>query len=250
MTIKLFDIHKQFGKHKVLTGVNLTINKGINVIIGRSGGGKSVLLKIILGLLKPDKGDIYFNDAAISSLTEAEFNQIRLKSGMVFQSGALFDSLTVEENVGFLLFEHSETSFIDIRKRVKELLSLVGLVNIEKKYPSELSGGMRKRVAIARALCLNPEIIIYDEPTTGVDPIGADMLNKLIKKLAVELKVTSLVVTHDLASAFEIADNISMLFQGGIIFSGSPRQAKDSDDSRVKQFINGLMEGPIDHVEV
>jgi len=249
--IKLINLRKSFNGLKVLKGVNLSIEKGkTHVIIGRSGCGKSVLLKHIIGILRPEEGKIYINNVEITSKTETELNQIRLQSGMVFQESALFDSLTVGENVGFLLYENSNMSHPRIRKKVSELLSMVGLERIENKYPEELSGGMKKRVAIARALCLNPSILLYDEPTTGVDPIGADMINTLIKSLHDRLEVTSIVVTHDLNSAFKIADCVSMLFNGEIIFTGSVEQISNSSDERVRQFIEGRMEGPIGETAV
>lgn len=229
----------------------MSIEKGkTHVIIGRSGCGKSVLLKHIIGILRPEKGEIYINNVEITSKTEVELNQTRLQFGMVFQESALFDSLTVGENVGFLLYENSDMPHLRIRKKVSELLSMVGLEGIEDKYPEELSGGMKKRVAIARALCLNPSILLYDEPTTGVDPIGADMINRLIKSLHDRLEVTSIVVTHDLNSAFKIANCVSMLFNGKIIFTGSVEEISKSSDERVRQFIEGRMEGPIGETAV
>ncbi len=249
--IELINLQKSFNGLKVLKGVNLSIERGkTHVIIGRSGCGKSVLLKHIIGILRPDEGKIYINNVEITSKTETELNQIRLQFGMVFQESALFDSLTVGENVGFLLYENSDMSHLRIRKKVSELLSMVGLEGIEDKYPEELSGGMKKRTAIARALCLNPSILLYDEPTTGVDPIGADMINTLIKSLHDRLEVTSIVVTHDLNSAFKIADCLSMLFNGEIIFTGSVEEISNSSDERVRQFIEGKMEGPIGETAV
>lgn len=219
--IAITDLHKKFNGSEVLQGVTLTINTGrTHVIIGRSGCGKSVLLKHLMGLLKPDKGKIYVNKVEVTSLPERELDNVRLQFGMVFQGAALFDSLNIEENVGFLLYEYSDLPRPTIRTKVKDLLHLVGLPDISSKYPQELSGGMKKRVAIARALCLNPSILLYDEPTTGVDPIGADLINSLIENLHDKLGVTSIVVTHDLTSAFKIADEISMLFRGKIIFTG------------------------------
>lgn len=179
-----------------------------------------------------------------------ELDKIRLQFGMVFQGAALFDSLTIQENTGFLLYEYSDLPQIEITKRVKRLLGLVGLHNIEDKYPQDLSGGMKKRVAIARAVCLNSSILIYDEPTTGVDPIGADMINSLIKKLHDKLQVTSIVVTHDLESAFEVGDCVSMMLGGKIIMTGSPDEIKNTEDQRVQQFIQGKMAGPIKETDV
>ena len=244
--IKAVDVYKHFNGVEVLRGVNLTVNAGkTHVIIGRSGCGKTILLKHIIGILKPDSGKLYVNDVEITTLAEKELDKIRLQVGSVFQNAALFDSLTVEENVGFLLYRNSTLPALEIKKKVKDLLSMVGLVDIEHKYPQELSGGMKKRVAIARALCCEPPILIYDEPTTGVDPIGADMINTLIKKLHDKLGVTSIVVTHDLRSALTIADYISMLFGGKIIFTGTPEEIKNTSDAKVRQFIEGKMHGPI-----
>ncbi len=249
--IEIVNLYKNFNGLKVLQGLELRIEDGkTHVIIGRSGCGKSVLLKHIIGILKPDKGKIFVNNVDITSLSDRELDRIRLQFGMVFQGSALFDYLTVEENVGFLLYEYSDLSSAKIRERVKGLLSLVGLKGIEEKFPEELSGGMKKRVAIARALCLNPSILLYDEPTTGIDPIGADMINSLIKELHDKLGVTSIVVTHDLNSAFKIADYISMLFSGKIVFTGRPSEVKETDNPIVRQFIEGSKFGPIKEVDV
>ncbi len=249
--IRIENLHRDFNGVAVLKGLSLSIETGKTyAIIGRSGCGKSVLLKHIMGLLKPDSGNIYVNGIDITQLNEKELDKIRLQFGLVFQGAALFDSLTVEENVGFLLYEYSDMKRTQIREKVKYLLRLVGLANIEDKYPEELSGGMRKRVAIARALCLNPTALLYDEPTTGVDPIGADMINTLMKNLHDKLGVTSIVVTHDMSSAFRIADRILMLFGGKIIFDGTPEEIKTSTDERVVQFIEGRDVGPISQVEV
>lgn len=249
--IEIIDLHKSFNGLKVLKGLNLSIQEGkTHVIIGRSGCGKSVLLKHIIGIIKPDRGKVCVNNVNITSLSEKELDNIRFQFGMVFQGAALFDSLTVEENVGFLLYEYSDMSPEKIREKVKAYLELVGLKDIEDKYPQELSGGMKKRVAIARALCLNPSILLYDEPTTGVDPIGGDLINSLIKNLHDKLKVTSVVVTHDLNSAFKVADFISMLFGGKIIFTGTPQELQNTREERVRQFIEGRSQGPIKQTEV
>lgn len=249
--IQIKNLYKNFGDIRVLNGINLDIKHGkTHVIIGRSGCGKSVLLKHIIGILKPDQGKIKVNNIDINTLSEMELDKIRLQFGMVFQGAALFDSLTIQENTGFLLYEYSDLPQIEITKRVKRLLGLVGLHNIEDKYPQDLSGGMKKRVAIARAVCLNSSILIYDEPTTGVDPIGADMINSLIKKLHDKLQVTSIVVTHDLESAFEVGDCVSMMLGGKIIMTGSPDEIKNTEDQRVQQFIQGKMAGPIKETDV
>jgi len=251
MIIEIKDLYKNFDEMPVLKGVDLGIEQGKTyVVMGRSGCGKSVLLKHIIGLLKPDSGNIYVKGVDITSLTDIELDKVRLQFGMVFQGAALFDSLTIEQNVGFLLHEYSGMSWAKIRAKVKNLLSLVGLKDIEDKYPEELSGGMKKRVATARALCLNPSILLYDEPTTGVDPIGADMINQLILDLHDKLGVTSIVVTHDLSSAFKVADKAFMLFGGKIIFEGTIDELKNTQDLRVRQFIEGKEEGPISQSEV
>ncbi|HEC69431.1 MAG TPA: ABC transporter ATP-binding protein [Candidatus Omnitrophica bacterium] len=249
--IEIIELYKSFNGLDVLKGLTLTIEDGkTHVIIGRSGCGKSVLLKHIIGILRPDKGKIIVNNIDITLLPERELDRIRLQFGMVFQGSALFDYLTVEENVGFLLYEYSNLPSQKIKERVKGLLSLVGLKGVEEKFPQELSGGMRKRVAIARALCLNPSILLYDEPTTGVDPIGADMINSLIRELHDKLGVTSVVVTHDLNSAFKIGDYISMLFGGKIVFTGRPSELEKVDDPIVRQFIQGSRTGPIKEADV
>jgi len=244
--IEIKNIYKAFGENKVLNGVDLKIEKGITcVIIGRSGCGKSVLLKHIMGILRPDKGRVVVDNRDVSELDDKELNQLRMKMGMVFQGGALFDSLNVGENVGFGLLEHTQMSHREVLERVEEALSLVGLSGIENLIPAQLSGGMRKRVALARALCIRPEIILYDEPTTGVDPITADSINDLIKSLHDKLKVTSIAVTHDMKNAYKIADKIAMLYQGKIIAEGASDEIQNSNNPVVHQFINGLAKGPI-----
>jgi phospholipid/cholesterol/gamma-HCH transport system ATP-binding protein len=244
--IRIENLHKNFGEHRVLDGVNLEIEKGKTyVIIGRSGCGKSVLLKHIVGILRPDEGDVFVDGKQINKLKEEELDELRLKVGMVFQGGALFDSLTVAENVGFGLIEHESISGRELLERVEESLCLVGLCGIGNLMPSELSGGMKKRVSLARALCIKPAIILYDEPTTGVDPITADAINELIKNLHDKLKVTSIVVTHDMKSAYRVADRIAMLYKGKIITEGNPEEIQGSDNAVVHQFINGLAKGPI-----
>jgi phospholipid/cholesterol/gamma-HCH transport system ATP-binding protein len=244
--IQIENLYKSFNNHKVLDGLSLTIESGkTTVIIGRSGCGKSVLLKHIIGLLKPDQGRLLIDNQDIAELDEQKFNSLRLKMGMVFQSSALFDSLTVGDNVGFALIEHKHLSREDISHRVRESLAMVGLAGIENLMPAELSGGMKKRVALARAICIKPEIILYDEPTTGVDPITADIINELIRDLHDRLKVTSIAVTHDMKSAYKIADRIAMLYRGKIIACGLPDEISNTVDPVVHQFVNGLSSGPI-----
>ncbi len=244
--IEVRNVFKNFNEHRVLDGINLTIPDGKTyVIIGRSGGGKSVLLKHIEGIMKPDSGEVIVNGVNVSKCSEKELNALRLKIGMVFQGGALFDSLTVAENVGFGLIEHQRMQGKELLERVEESLCMVNLCGIGNLMPSELSGGMRKRVALARALCIKPDMIIYDEPTTGVDPITADSINVLIKELHDKLKVTSIVVTHDMRSAYKVADRIAMLYKGKIIAEGTPEEVQSTDNAVVHQFINGLADGPI-----
>ena len=244
--IEISGLHKSLAGHKVLNGVHLKIDKGITcVIIGRSGCGKSVLLKHIVGILKPEKGKVVVDGQEVGALNEKDLDALRLKIGMVFQGGALFDSMTVGENVGFGLIEHDHIPHRKLLERIEESLALVGLHGIANLMPSELSGGMRKRVALARAICIKPQIILYDEPTTGVDPITADSINELIKSLHDKLKVTSIVVTHDMKSAYKVADKIAMLYHGKIIAEGSSEEIQKSENPIVHQFINGLAVGPI-----
>lgn len=244
--IEIKELTKSFNGHKVLDNFNLTIDNGSTcVIIGRSGCGKSVLLKHIVGILKPDRGHVFVNGKDITKLKDKELDALRMKFGMVFQGGALFDSLNVGENVGFGLIEHYNIDRKELLERVEEALCLVGLCGIENLMPSQLSGGMKKRVALARAICIKPQIILYDEPTTGVDPITADGINELIRSLHDRLKVTSIVMTHDMRSAYKIADKIAMLYQGKIIAEGSPEEIRNTEHPIVHQFINGLAQGPI-----
>jgi phospholipid/cholesterol/gamma-HCH transport system ATP-binding protein len=244
--IEIQGVSKSFGEHRILNELSLNINSGTTcVIIGRSGCGKSVLLKHIVGILRPDKGKILVDNKEVAKLLEEELNALRMKIGMVFQGGALFDSMTVGENVGFGLIEHLKIGHRELLERIEESLCMVELCGIGNLMPSELSGGMKKRVALARALCIKPEIILYDEPTTGVDPITAASINELIKDLHDKLKVTSIVVTHDMVSAYRIADRIAMMYQGKIIADGSPEEIQNSQHPVVHQFINGLAQGPI-----
>jgi len=244
--IDLLNLHKELGTQKVLTGLNLKIEKGSTcVIIGRSGCGKSVLLKHIVGILKADKGKAFINGLDIGALNGKDLNALRLKIGLVFQGGALFDSMNVGENVGFGLIERGNVPQDEISARVEDSLKMVGLGGIEALMPSDLSGGMRKRVALARAICIKPEIILYDEPTTGVDPITADSINDLIINMHDKLKVTSVVVTHDMKSAYKVADKIAMLYQGKIIEEGTSEEIANSKNPIVHQFVNGLAHGPI-----
>lgn len=244
--IEIINVSKSFDGHKVLDNLNLNIKTGEStVIIGRSGCGKSVLLKHIIGLLKPNSGHVLINGKDITRMDEKELSAVRLKFGMLFQGAALFDSLNILENVGFALIEHTNTPKAEIIKRVKESLALVGLKDIEYKKPAELSGGMRKRVGLARAIIVRPEIMLYDEPTTGVDPIMGDSVNDLIIKLRTKFNVTSIAVTHDMTSAYKIADRVAMLYNGKIITDGTPDEIKNTKDPIVRQFITGAGTGPI-----
>ncbi len=244
--IEISHLAKSFGENKVLVDINLKIEKGETVvIIGRSGCGKSVLLKHIIGLMKPDEGKIIIDGEDLTGLSEKGLNKVRRKFGMLFQGAALFDSLSVGENVGFFLEQHSDLTKGKIGRIVKEKLRLVGLENVESLKPAELSGGMKKRVGLARAIAVDPEIILYDEPTTGVDPIMADAVNELIIDLHNRLKVTSIAVTHDIASAYKIGDRIAMFYEGRIIEEGTPEEIRKSKNEIVQQFINGRSSGPI-----
>jgi phospholipid/cholesterol/gamma-HCH transport system ATP-binding protein len=244
--IELKNIHKSFGMHKVLEDLNLTIKTGESmVIIGRSGCGKSVLLKHIIGLMRPESGEVIIDGTDITKMSSKELNEMRMKFGMLFQGAALFDSLSVFENVGFQLIEYTDKTTDEIKERVTECLSKVGLHGIEKVKPAQLSGGMKKRVGLARAISMSPSIILFDEPTTGVDPIMGDIINELIRHLHDTLDVTSITVTHDMKSAYKIADRIAMLYDKHIIEIGTPDEIQNSDSSIVKQFITGSAEGPI-----
>jgi phospholipid/cholesterol/gamma-HCH transport system ATP-binding protein len=244
--IQIKDVHKSFRENHVLQGIDLTINKGETiVIIGRSGCGKSVLLKLIMGLLKPDQGKIFINGDDITSWNDNQLNKLRQRFGMLFQASALFDSMTVDENVGLGLREHTRLPEDEIQNKIKEKLKLVGLAEIEEKKPAELSGGMKKRVGLARAIAMDPEYVLYDEPTTGLDPIMADVINELIINLRNTLSITSIAVTHDIISAYKIADRIAMLYEGKIVFVGTPEEVKNADNAVVRQFIEGSAQGPI-----
>lgn len=238
--IELRNIHKRFGSHVVLNGVDLAIEEGQGlVILGASGSGKSVMLKHIVGLLKPDQGEVWFDGRRIDNLPERSLQEIRHHLGFLFQMGALFDSLSVQENVAFPLVEHTHKSSEEIAKTVKNKLAMVGLPDIGKKMPGELSGGQRKRIGLARAIALDPRVILYDEPTTGLDPIRSDVINELILKLKRELNITSIVVTHDMISAFKVADRIVMLHEGKLIFDGTPEALRKSDNDTVRRFVAG-----------
>jgi phospholipid/cholesterol/gamma-HCH transport system ATP-binding protein len=244
--IKIQGLAKRLAGKKVLDGVDLEIPNGKTiVVIGRSGGGKSVLLKHVVGLMTPDHGSIEIDSENIVGMKERELNAVRRRFGMLFQGAALFDSLTVGENVGLGLREHHLLNGREIRERVAERLEWVGLEGSEKLKPASLSGGMRKRVGLARAIAMDPQYILYDEPTTGLDPIMADVIDQLIRDMQKRLGVTSVVVTHDLASAYKIGDQIAMLNEGRIVFEGTPEETRNTRDTLVRQFIEGSSQGPI-----
>jgi len=244
--IKIRDLKKQFNGQPVLTGLDLDIEHGETlVVMWRSGCGKSVLLKHITGLIKPDEGTIFFEDEDITRFSRKKLFQMRMHFGMLFQSAALFDSMTVGENVGLPLRKHSGRSDREIGEIVSRKLRLVGLEGIQDKYPAELSGGMKKRVGLARAVVMDPQVVLYDEPTTGLDPIMADVINNLIKDLQRELDITSVVVTHDIGSAYKVADHLAMMYEGKIIHEGTPEEIRETGDQIVRQFVEGRAEGPI-----
>jgi phospholipid/cholesterol/gamma-HCH transport system ATP-binding protein len=244
--IKIINLHKSFGKNQVLRGIDLTIEKGESmVVIGGSGSGKSVLLKHIIGILRPDAGKVLIDGIDLARLKESELYEVRKKFGMLFQMSALFDSMTVWENVGFALHRNKSMHDKEIKTRASEKLKLVGLSGVENLMPAELSGGMKKRVGLARAIAHEPEILLYDEPTTGLDPIMADAINELIIEMKNTLSVTSVAITHDMNSAYKIADRIAMLYEGRIIDTGSPDEIKNTSNPVVRQFITGSAVGPI-----
>lgn len=244
--IKIVNLHKSFGTTKVHTGINLDIKKGaITYIIGPSGTGKSVLLKQLMGLVKPDSGYIYVDGFNIVQADKKELIKIRYKFGMLFQNAALFDSMTIFDNVAFPLREHRKIHSDELEKIVTDKLKLVGLSGVNHKYPSELSGGMRKRVALARAIALSPDIMLYDEPTTGLDPIMTDIVDDLIYTTQKELNITSVVISHDIPSVLKNADYIGMLHNGKIIQYGTPDYFSTTDNPYVRQFFSGSKDGPI-----
>src|SRR3972149_4187674 len=244
--IDIINLHKSFNSKQVLRGVNLHIERGETmVVIGGSGSGKSVLIKHIIGLLTPDEGSVKVDGVDIFSLSEGELNDTRKKFGMMFQGAALFDSLMVWENVGFALMQHTDFSKEKIREIAGKKLEMVGLRGIEELMPAELSGGMRKRVGLARAIAMEPQILLYDEPTTGLDPIMADAINDLIVEMKEKINVTGVAITHDMTSAYKIGDRIAMLYEGRIHEVGTPDELKRPDDPFVRQFITGSSVGPI-----
>ncbi|MFZ5585784.1 MAG: ABC transporter ATP-binding protein [Thermodesulfobacteriota bacterium] len=245
--IELREVYKYFGAQKVLDGLSLRVPRGkTTVIIGRSGGGKSVILKHMIGLIKPDRGQVLVDGRDLKPLDDRELNDVRKRFGMLFQDAALFDSMSVYENVAFPLREHTRLGEKQIGRIVEEKLALVGLSGHEAKMPSQLSGGMRKRAGLARAIALEPEIILFDEPTTGLDPLMTDAINRLIKTTQERLGVTAVVISHDIQGAYEVAHQMAMLYLGRIIATGPPHEIRDSQDAVVQQFIHGRAEGPIE----
>jgi phospholipid/cholesterol/gamma-HCH transport system ATP-binding protein len=238
--IEVQDLHKQLGSQAVLRGVDLAVRRGETcVVLGRSGCGKSVLLKHLIGLFRPTRGMVFIEGEEISQLPERKLLEVRRKVGMLFQSAALFDSMTVEQNIAFPLREQGIRDSKTLRERVHEALEMVDLAGAEKKLPEKLSGGMRKRVGLARTIVGRPRCILYDEPTTGLDPITTDSINHLIRRLQKRLTVTSVVVTHDMKTAFHCADSVVFLHEGKVYFQGSVAELQASDDPVIADFILG-----------
>ncbi len=244
--IEIQGLTKRFGSTTILDGLDLEIPTGqCTVILGRSGCGKSVLLKHIIGLIRPDAGSIRIDSVEVGSLGYDDLANLRRRFGMLFQMAALFDSMTVGENVGLALREHTKKSEAEIRRICEEKLTLVGLAGIQDKKPSDLSGGMRKRVGLARAIAMDPDYVLYDEPTTGLDPITAEQINLLIRDLQRRLHLTSVAVTHDMKSAYAIGDRLCLLYKGKIQFIGTPDEIRSTGDPTVQQFIHGEASGPL-----
>jgi len=238
--VSIKGLHKSFGTTKVLHGIDLDIERGkTTVILGPSGTGKSVLLKHIVGLIRPDHGQVLVDGTRVDTLGENELVDVRKRIGYLFQLGALFDSMTVGENVAFPLVEHTKMDANLRETCVQRVLTIVGLDGFQRKYPAELSGGQQRRVALARAIVLEPCMVLYDEPTTGLDPVRADLINELILALTKKMGITSVVVTHDLASANKIADRMLLMHRGRIICDGNPEQVRASDNAVVQRFIHG-----------
>ena len=244
--IRIRGLTKRLGRKQVLDGLDLDIQTGETIVVlGPSGTGKSVLLKHIIGLMTPDRGSIQVDDDELIGMKEKELNEVRKRFGMLFQGAALFDSMTVGENVGLSLREHLRMNEADIQKRVAERLEWVGLKGVEEVKPASLSGGMRKRAGLARAIVMDPQVILYDEPTTGLDPIMSDVINQLIRSLQKRMGITSVVVTHDMTSAYKVADRMAMLYGGKVVFTGTVDEVRTTKDPLMRQFIEGSSEGPI-----
>lgn len=244
--IRLRGICKSFGSRVVLDQLDLEVERGESVVlIGGSGSGKSVLLKHIIGLIRPDRGTVEIDGVDINQLDYTEITGFRRRFGMAFQEGALFDSMTVGENVGFALRRHTPMSKSEVAERVEECLALVHLEGVSERLPSQLSGGMRRRVGFARAIAMKPEILLFDEPTTGLDPITTAQIDEVIIEVRERLHTTTVTITHDMGSAFRIADRIGLIFKGKIVAMDSPEEFRQHDDPRVQQFIHGLAQGPL-----
>jgi phospholipid/cholesterol/gamma-HCH transport system ATP-binding protein len=245
--IRIRNLHKTIKRQRILRGVDLDIVEGETlVVIGRSGGGKSILLKHMLGLMQPDSGEVLYHNRNLVGLTEEELLPLRKEMGMVFQNGALFDSLTVGQNVGFSLIEKERLPAAEVSRRVEEALAMVGLRGQERKMPAELSGGMKKRVALARAAISQPKLMLYDEPTAGLDPMMSDSINKLILRLGSAQKMTAVVVTHDMVSAYAIANKIAMLHEGRIYCVMTPEEIQRQTDPVIHDFVHGISGETID----
>ncbi len=243
MSIVFRDVHKAFGREEVLRGFSLEVVEGETLaVIGQSGVGKSVALKHVVGLLKPDRGEVWVDGQNVAELSQPELYELRRRVGYVFQFAALFDSLTVEENVGLGLRRIEGMTEERIRERVRECLALVDLDGFEKRYPAELSGGQKKRAGLARAIATKPKYLLYDEPTTGLDPVTATVIDRLILRMREELKVTSVLITHDMESAYRLADRIGMLYEGRMRFVGTPEEVRRCEDPVVRGFIEGKPE--------
>ena len=238
--MRVKELEKSFGRNHVLKGLNLEFpSAATTVVMGPSGCGKSVLLKHLVGLLEPDAGEVWFNDRRIDQIPESKLGPIRRRIGFLFQQGALFDSMTVGQNVEFPLREHTDMSPEERRRRVDRMLDMVGVSGTYERNPATLSGGQRKRVALARAIVLEPDVILYDEPTTGLDPIRSDIIGKLIERLQNALQLTSIVVTHDIQLSFRIADRMVLLHDGQVHMQGPPEMFRNSDDPEVCRFLEG-----------
>ena len=238
--IQVKELYKSFGTKDVLRGISFKINHGESVaIIGKSGIGKSVLLKHLIGLIEPDSGEVWVEEKLVNSLSFTQLQTVRAQCGMVFQFGALFDSMSVQDNIGLALSKLTNMDIVEVNQQISDSLAEVGMENSEKLMPSSLSGGMKKRVGIARAIAIKPKYLLYDEPTTGLDPVMTDSINRLISKIHKQEDVTSIMVTHELRTVFEVAERVIMIHDGKINFDGTPEQIKQSEDKVVQQFISG-----------
>jgi phospholipid/cholesterol/gamma-HCH transport system ATP-binding protein len=244
--IQVIDVHRSFGSQQVLRGVSLRIHKGeILAIVGRSGSGKTVLLRLLIGLVRPDRGQILIEETDLTQLSGRRLDRVRERFGMLFQGGALFDSMTVFDNVAFPLREKTKLSESEIAAQVQKMLENVGLADMGYKFPAELSGGMKKRTALARALITNPSIILFDEPTTGLDPILARAIHQLIQETHDAFEYTAVIVSHEIPEVFEIATRVAVIHEGRIIAEGTPEMIVKSPDPFIQQFISGSLEGPV-----